>query len=143
MTGVEIDFVVKDSLAALALYERIFEVERVEVTAFPQGKNEAIFNIYGTRFHLLDENPQFGLHAPTPGVPQSIWFNILVPHISKVHAIALDAGCQEIQPVTEMMDFGVSNSVFSDPFGYVWMLHKIHKVISLEERVALWENKNE
>lgn len=143
MTGVEIDFVVKDSLAALALYERIFEVERLEVTAFLPGKNEAIFSIYGTRFHLLDENPQFGLHAPTPGVPQSIWFNVLVPDISKVHEIALDAGCKEIQPVTEMKDFGVSNSVFSDPFAYVWMLHQINKVISFEERVALWESNNE
>jgi hypothetical protein len=29
MIGVEIDFVVPDSLEALALYERVFDVERV------------------------------------------------------------------------------------------------------------------
>ena len=32
MTGVEIDMVVTDSLKALELYEKIYEVERVEVT---------------------------------------------------------------------------------------------------------------
>ena len=54
-TGVEFDFVVKDSLQALALYESIFEVERLEVTDLPVGQNEAVFTIYGTRFHRLDE----------------------------------------------------------------------------------------
>ena len=32
MTGVEIDMVVTDSLKALELYEKIFEVKRIEVT---------------------------------------------------------------------------------------------------------------
>ena len=37
MVGVEIDLVVMDTLAALELYEKIFDVERVEVTSFPKG----------------------------------------------------------------------------------------------------------
>ena len=45
MVGVEIDMVVKDSLIALELYEKIFEIERVEVTNFSRGENEAIFTI--------------------------------------------------------------------------------------------------
>ncbi len=73
--GVEIDFIVTDSLAALDLYERIFEVERVEVT--------------------------------------------------------------------EMQDYGVSNSMFTDVFGYTWMLHEVHREVSFEERVQLWENRQE
>ena len=60
MTGVEIDMVVEDSLSALELYEKIFDVERVEVTTFPKGQNEAVFTLYGVRFHMLDENPDFG-----------------------------------------------------------------------------------
>ena len=59
--GVEVNFVVQDSIKALALYESIFEVRRVEVTEYPRGNNEAVFTIYGTRFHMLDENPQFML----------------------------------------------------------------------------------
>lgn len=141
MVGVEIDFVVKDCLETLALYEKIFEVERIEVTSFPKGQNEAVFSIYGTRFHLLDENPEFQLLAPKPGDSTSLWFNVLVPDIKKVHEAAMNAGCTQIQDVTDMMDFGVSNSVFTDPFGYMWMLHQIHRVVSFEERVQMFEEK--
>jgi PhnB protein len=141
MVGVEIDLVVTDSLKALELYEKIFEIERVEVSNFPQGENEVIFTLYGVRFHMLDENPQFSLIAPTPESPKSIWFNILVPDIKETYAKALSAGCTEVQPVNEMPDYGVSNAVFSDTFGYVWMLHQMHKVVSHEERIRLWEEK--
>lgn len=141
MTGVEIDFVVTDSLAALALYENIFPVERVEVTSLPKGQNEAVFTIYGVRFHMLDENPEFQLMAPKLDAPKSMWLNVMVPDIHAVHKNAMDAGCTEIQPVTEMRDYGVSNSVFADPFGYIWMLHQIHRVVSFEDRVKMWENR--
>ena len=106
------------------MYEKIFEVERLEVTSFPKGQNEAIFTIYGTRFHILDENPAFQLVAPKEGATQSMWLNVLVPDIKRVHQNAMDAGCKEVQPVTEMGEYGVSNSVFTDPFGYAWMLHQ-------------------
>ena len=35
--GVEVNFVVQDSIKALALYESIFEVRRVEGTEYPRG----------------------------------------------------------------------------------------------------------
>ncbi|WP_280527052.1 hypothetical protein [Listeria grandensis] len=41
MIGVEIDFVVTDSLKALHLYQQIFDIEVVESTNFPRGTNEA------------------------------------------------------------------------------------------------------
>lgn len=142
--GVEIDLVVKDSLKALELYEKIFDLECLEVTNFPQGENEVIFTLYGVRFHLLDENPQFGLMAPNPDKPNNTsWFNILVPDIKETFAKAMEAGCTEVSPVTEMPDYGVSNAVFADPFGYHWMLQQIHKEVSFEERVQLWEEKRE
>ena len=59
MVGVEIDMVVTDSLKALELYEKVFDIERLEVTDFPKGENEAVFSLYGVRFHMLDENPNF------------------------------------------------------------------------------------
>ncbi|HHY28439.1 MAG TPA: VOC family protein [Desulfitobacterium dehalogenans] len=141
MVGVEIDMVLEDSLKALALYEKIFEIERVEVTDFPQGKNEVIFTLYGVRFHMLDENPQFGLNAPKPDQPKTIWFNILIPDIKETYTKAIGTGCTEVQPVTELADYGVSNAIFADPFGYLWMLHQMHKVVSFEERVRLSEEK--
>jgi len=143
MVGVEIDMVVEDSLKALELYEKVFDIERVEVTDFPKGENEAIFSIYGVRFHMLDENPKFELKAPNPDGPKAIWFNIMVPDIKKTFSNAMKTGCTEIQPVTELPDYGVSNAIFSDPFGYQWMLHQVHKEVSAEERKRLWEDKKD
>ena len=141
MVGVEIDMVISDSLKALELYEKVFDIERVEVTDFPKGENEVVFNLYGVRFHLLDANPQFGLIAPTPDKPNTIWFNILVPDIKETFSKAISAGCTELQAVTELSDYGVSNAILNDPFGYQWMLHQIHQEVSLEERTRLWEEK--
>ncbi|QQK75258.1 VOC family protein [Salicibibacter cibarius] len=141
MTGVEIDMVVTDSLKALELYEEIFEIQRVEVTDFPKGENEVIFSIYGVNFHMLDENPTFGLKAPNPDEPNTIWFNITVPDINETFSKAIRVGCTEVQPVTEIPDFGVSNAIFSDVFGYQWMLHQVHKEVSFEERMRLFEEK--
>lgn len=143
MVGVEIDMIVKDSLKALELYEKIFDIERIEVTNFPKGENEVIFSIYGVHFHMLDENPQFELFAPSPDQPQTIWFNITVPDIKETYSKAIDAGCTELQPVTELADFGVSNATFNDPFGYQWMLHQVHKEVSFEERMRIFEEQRE
>lgn len=139
--GVEIDFIVTDCLQALALYESIFDIERIEVTDFAKGQNEAVFAIYGTRFHMLDENADFGMVAPKLGTPQFVWFNIVVPNIRVVHKSAVNNGCTEIQPVTEIADYGVSNSMFADPFGYIWMLHQVHREVSFEDRIRLHEKQ--
>jgi len=142
VVGVEFDMVVHDSLKAVEFYEKIFEIERVEVTNFPKGENEVVFTLYGTRVHMLDENPKFNLVAPNPEDTKSFWFNIMVEDIKKTYDKAIKAGCKEIQPLTELPDFGVSNAIFMDPFGYVWMLHQVFKKVSLEEREELWKEKN-
>lgn len=139
MTGVEIDFVVHDSKAALALYESIFETERIELTDYEKGLNEAVFSMYGTRFHLLDENPTYQLTAPKPHDPKPMWLNIVVPDIRATWQKAMDAGCVVIQPLAEMEAMGMINAMFADPFGYLWMLHEIVRELSFAERCALME----
>lgn len=139
MIGVEIDMILPDSLEALELYERIFDVNRIEVTSFPKGQNEAAFSIYGTRFHMLDENPEYQMFAPKPGDAKTIWYNVIVPDIKTTYASALEAGCTEIQPIMEVETHGVKNAMFSDPFGYIWMLHEVVREVSFEERVRLYE----
>ncbi|MFV8829557.1 VOC family protein [Alkalihalobacterium sp. APHAB7] len=143
MVGVEFDMVVKDSLKALELYESMFDIERVEVSNFPRGENEVVFTLYGVHFHLLDENPQFHLIAPNLDDPKTSWVNVTVPDIKVTYAKAMDLGCTEVQPVTEIADYGVSNAIFMDPFGYIWMLHQVHKEVSHEERIQLWEEKRD
>lgn len=141
MTGVEIDMVVADSLKALEAYERIFDSQRVEVTAYDKGLNEAVFTLYGARFHLLDENPAYQMIAPKPGDPKPMWINLMVPDIRGTFAKAAAAGWTEIQPVTELPDMGVINAVVADPFGYIWMLHQIVREVSFEERSRIMEEQ--
>jgi ribosomal-protein-alanine N-acetyltransferase len=74
-----------------------------------------------------------------PGQQASIWFNVVVPDIAETYKKAMAEGCQEIQAVTELPDYGVSNAIFADPFGHAWMLHQIHREVSFEERVRLAE----
>ncbi len=44
MVGVEIDMVVTDSLKALALYEKIFDIKRVEVSDFLKVKMKSFLH---------------------------------------------------------------------------------------------------
>jgi PhnB protein len=146
MIGVEIDIIVSDSIKAFELYEKIFgskNVEKIEITNFEKGLNEAVFTIDGTRFHLLDENPEYGMVAAKSGEQKSIWFNMVVPDILETYQKAMDMGCKEIQPVTVMEAIGVINAMFVDPYEIVWMLHQITKEISFEERIKVIEEMME
>lgn len=137
MEAVEFDFVVKDSLKAIELYEKIFPVERIEVTDFKTGTNEAVFTIFKSRFHMLDENPEYQLFAPKEGSTQSFWFNVMVNDINETYNKAIAEGCTAIQAVTKLESMGVSNAMFLDPFGYVWMLHEMHEEVSFEKRMEI------
>lgn len=137
--GIEIDMVVTDCLAALKLYEKVFGAEKIEAASYNKGLNEAVFTVYGTRFHLLDENPAYGLTAPKPGVQLPVWCNAVVEDIGAVFEKAKAAGFAVIQPLNDMKDFGVINAVVKDPFGYVWMFHQILKEVGFEERCKLIE----
>lgn len=141
MVGVEIDMVVEDSKKALELYTKIFDAQCIEKTDFPKGQNETIFTIQGTQFHLLDENPEFMMFAPKPDTPLPFWFNLVVENIKIIHTKAIQEGCSELQPVTDMPDYGAFNSMFLDPFGYTWLLHQIYREVSAEERNRVWEDQ--
>ena len=67
----------------------------------------------------------------------------MVLDIKETYTKALDLGCKEIQPITEMREFGIENAIFLDPFGYVWMLHQVYKEVSFEERVKYIEENRE
>jgi len=136
ITGVEIDLVVEDSIKALELYETVFgTTERIEATDLDKGLNEAIFSLYGTRIHLLDENPEYMMVAPKEGDPKPFWINVAVEDIHAVFERALASGCTEVTPLTDMPQMGITNGMFSDPFGYIWLLHQIHREVGLDERL--------
>ena len=139
MTGAEVNFIVEDVLGAIELYKKIFDINVIEVTNLEKGKNEVIFSLYGTRFHMLDENVEYNMYAPKAGHINTIWFNILVDDIKDVYSKAIKNGCKESRPVTMMEEFGASNAIFTDTYGYVWLLHQIHEVKSFEDRIKAAE----
>ncbi len=143
MVGVEFDMVVEDSLAALKLYQEVFGVECVEATALQKGENEVVFTLYGARFHMLDQNQQFHLKAPAKGAALPFWFNVMVEDIEAVYAKAVGCGFMELQPLTQMMEYGVSTGSLLDPYGYQWMITQLHKVKSLDERLEAYEKAKE
>ena len=140
MTGIELNMVITDSLAALQLYQKVFGAEPVEVTNYSKGFNEVVFTIQNNRFHLLDENPTYGLAAPTDDHIQTMWVNIVVPDIIEVYNNAIEAGFKILQQLTEQEAFGVKNAVLADPYGYIWMLHEVVREVSFAERCQIMEN---
>jgi uncharacterized glyoxalase superfamily protein PhnB len=141
VAGVEIDVVVTDCIEALKLYQSVFDLDHIGATAYSQGLNEAMFSMYGTHFHMLDENPEAHLIAPKPGDPKPMWINVIVPDIRETYGKAIAAGCEEIQEPINMEPLGVTNAMFSDVYGYIWMLHEIHREISFEERCRIMEQQ--
>lgn len=139
--GVEIDFVVYDVHEALALYEKIFHAKVVEKTNGEKGSNEAVFTIQETRFHILDENPHYMLFAPKKDQPKTMWMNMIVDDIHESFQTAISLGCQIVQEVMCLEEMGISNAMFLDPFGYIWMLHQVHREVSFEERCRIMEEK--
>lgn len=135
MLGVEINLVVPNVHAAYAFYQKVFATELVESTDLETGLNELVFTLYGTRFHLLDENPEYQLLAPQPGQSQAMWCNVLVEDIKRSLETALELGATEIQPLMEIEAMGVSLASFQDPFGQVWLLHQMHRELSFEDRM--------
>ncbi len=141
MVGVEVDLVVQDSLKALAFYNEVFGVETLEVSNFDKGLNEAVFNLFGVRFHLLDENKEYHLVAPKEGDSKPVWINVAVEDIRSTLRKAMDHGAALVQDIVEMPEMGISNAIFADPFGHVWLLHQIDVIVSYEDRAAFLAGK--
>jgi uncharacterized glyoxalase superfamily protein PhnB len=125
MTAIEINMIVADSVKAAALYERVFGAENVEVTNQGKGSSESLFKLYGIQFHLLDENPDYGMIAPKDGDNKPFGMNVTVPDISAVHSSAMENGFTEIKPITEIPGMGLLNCVLTDPYGFPWVVHQV------------------
>jgi PhnB protein len=125
MTSIEIDFVLPDVLEAFAMYSKVFGAEAVEKTSLEKGQNEVVFTIFGTRFHMLDENPEAYLVAPKEGQGGFLWFNLTVDNIKEVFGRAEAAGFTTVLPIQEVMGHRLKTSMQKDPWGYIWQLHEV------------------
>lgn len=131
--GVEIDMVVENSLKAFNTYEKVFDAEKIESTDYEKGLNEVIFTIAQNRFHLIDENKEYDLVAPTKDTPTTQWFNIITEDIEETYNKAKEEKFKIIQPITEIKEIGAKNTILTDPYGYQWMIHQITEKVSYEK----------
>ena len=136
MNLVEIDFIVEDSAKAFELYQTIFDVKKIEGNDFVKGQNAVVFDLYGTRFHMLDANPDYGMIAPSNDHTNSIWFNITVPDINTTFEKAIENECVVIQEIMDMPNMKAKTGMFKDEFGYIWQLHEVYGDVTYEERVT-------
>ncbi|MDR1537004.1 MAG: VOC family protein [Clostridiales bacterium] len=125
MTAIEINMIVAGSVKAAALYERVFGAENVEVANQGKGSSESLFKLYGIQFHLLDENPDYGMIAPKDCDSKPFGMNVTVPDISAVHNSAMENGFAEIKPITEMPGMGLLNCVLTGLYGFPWAVHQV------------------
>ncbi len=136
--GLTIAYVVQDVANSLETYAGIFPINVVSHT---DSHSEAVFSLFETRFQLFAENEAEGLYAPGEGEGMPFWFNLVVPDLPDVWKKAMSLDCQTIQAPIHMEQMGITNAMFADLEGYVWMLHEVHEVISFDDRVDYFEQE--
>lgn len=123
LQAVEFDFIVDNIKQTKEVYQAIFGIEIIEETDFPVGSNELVFNLAGTRFHLLDANPDYNLQAPDSEEEFPFWFNVSITDINDIWEKAMAADCHALVEPTESETSGSITAMFRDPDGYTWMLN--------------------
>ena len=123
LQAVEFDFIVDNIKQTKEVYQAIFGIKIIEETDFPVGSNELVFNLAGTRFHLLDANPDYNLQAPDPEEEFPFWFNVSITDINDIWEKAMAADCHALVEPTESEISGSITAMFRDPDGYTWMLN--------------------
>lgn len=136
--SVELAFVVPEVEAALESYNAIFELDSA---AMSDDHQEASFSLFGTNLRLHEEDEAAGLLALDEDESLPFWFNVVVPDLMAVWEKAIAEDAQVIQAPTKIEQMGITNAMFSDLEGYVWMLHQIHEVVSFDERIEYFENE--
>ena len=120
----EINMVVQNAREAADFYENLFGTEILSKTDLDQALNETRMVVGGTEIRVLNENEEFGMVAPTEGVPSSMWVNVYVDDINGQVKIAEDTGCVIISPVTEFPEQNAINAVFKDIYGHIWVVNQ-------------------
>ncbi len=113
----------KDSLKAIAFYEKAFRAKNLGVFPSPDGKHtmHATIRIGDSTLMMGDEMHDMGCKsAETLGAsPVSLY--VYVPDVDAFFKQALAAGATEVMPVADMF-WGDRCGTLKDPFGYQWTI---------------------
>ena len=119
--------------AAIEFYKKAFgAIERMRLTE-PSGKiGHAELAIGDSIIRLSDEYPDFGVVSAQTLGGSPVRMNLHVPDVDALAKQALAAGAKLERPVADQF-YGYRAGVFSDPFGYTWILSTHIEDVSTEE----------
>ena len=112
---------VRDAIAALAFYQRVFGADKL--MEFKDGGRiaHAELKLGDAHIMLADENPAVGFHAPTAGSAPPVSILVYVEDVDAAVERAVKAGARIERPVADQF-YGDRIGVFIDPFGHRWQV---------------------
>ena len=113
----------KDSLEAIAFYEKAFGVKNPEVFPSPDGKHtmHATIQIGDSILMMGDEMADMGCKSAESLGASPISLYVYVPDVDEVFKQAVAAGATAVMPVADMF-WGDRCGTLTDPFGYQWTI---------------------
>lgn len=119
--AVTVNLVFKDSLAAIAFYERAFGAKVLSRMPSPDGKGtwHAELRIGDSVLFLNDESPMNPIKAPTEERPATSVLHLYVKDCDAAIARAVAAGAKIAMPADDMF-WGDRMGSVVDPFGLSW-----------------------
>lgn len=128
--------VVQDAARAVAFYEDAFGAQELERIEIPDGRiMSAQVRIGDGVLHLADEFPEWGVLAPPTIGGTPVVLALEVDDADGVFALAIAAGAQVKQPLTDMF-WGDRHGQLIDPFGHRWNVSQHLRDVPHEEQVA-------
>ena len=126
------NLVVDDGAAAIDFYERAFGAEVLARLEAGGMLMHATLRIGDAVITLSDAMPPHGLEAPAPGAGVSVFLTLYVEDADAWHRRALDAGAEEINPVSAHVHGDRAGSL-RDPFGHRWAMATHVEDVSADE----------
>ncbi|MFH0728922.1 MAG: VOC family protein [Pseudomonadota bacterium] len=113
----------KDSLKAIAFYEKAFGAKNPEVFPSPDGGHtmHATIRIGDSILMMGDEMPEMGCKSAESLGASPISLYVYVPDVDAVFEQAVAAGAAVVMPVADMF-WGDRCGSLKDPFGYEWTI---------------------
>lgn len=117
---VNVYLIVKDAAAAIEFYKKAFHGTGGDCMHAPDGSvihGEVV--IGNSTLMLTQENPEWGMKSAETlgGSPASV--HLYVEDCDSVFQNAIDSGCTQVAPVTDMF-WGDRYGKVMDPFGFQW-----------------------
>lgn len=114
--------IVRDAVAAIAFYRRVFGATESLRLTDPDGKVvHAELAIGGASLMVGEETPDAGNRAPVAAGDSPVHVHLYVADVDAVAARAVEAGARVLIPVADQF-YGDRAGRLLDPFGHVWVV---------------------